>query len=70
MSVMSEELTEAIGAVLGLIFAGIVLLAISAEVNTSLSTNIGQWGVLFLIVAFAGAVLTVYAVIENILGGF
>jgi hypothetical protein len=66
---MSEELTEAVGAVLGLIFAGFVLLAISAEVNTSVSAQMGTWGLLFLIVAFAGSVLIVYAVIENLLGG-
>lgn len=66
---MSEELTEAVGAILGSIFAGLILLAISAELNTSISARMGSWGILFLIVGFAGAVLVVYTLFENILGG-
>jgi threonine/homoserine/homoserine lactone efflux protein len=66
---MSEEISEAMGTILGLIFGGLVLLVISAELNTSTSAIIEKWGVLFLIVAFAGAVVIVYTLIENLLGG-
>ena len=66
---MSEEITEAMGTVLGLIFGGLVLLVISAELSTSTSAIIEKWGVLFLIVALASAVVIVYTLIENLLGG-
>lgn len=67
---MSEEFAEAISTVLGLMFGGVVLLYISAELNTSMSANIGTWGILFLLAAFAGAVVIVYTVFENLFGGF
>lgn len=62
---MSEELGEAIAAILGLVVGGVLLLTLAPHVNSISIIDLAAMGVLYLIVAVLGTVLVIYGVISS-----
>ncbi|AXG07226.1 hypothetical protein DU500_12785 [Haloplanus rubicundus] len=63
---MSDDLGEAVGAILGLAFGGFILLKIAAEVNSAGPVNIAAWGAIFMIAAALAAVLLGYGIVRSV----
>lgn len=62
---MSEELAQAIAAIVGLVFGGVILLTLAPELNSISMIDLAAMGVLYLIVAVLGALLLVYSVASS-----
>lgn len=67
--VMSEELTDAIGAVLGLCLGGAMLLYLGANTSPTFGVDVSAWGMIFIFGALALSIVIVYAVLQSVLGG-
>ncbi|WP_188979029.1 hypothetical protein [Halocalculus aciditolerans] len=63
---MSDELGEAIGAILGLGLGGVLLLKMATQLNSTGPVNFTFWGSIFLLGAVLGAVLLVYGLIGSV----
>jgi hypothetical protein len=66
---MSDPIREAVGAVLGLVFGGIVLLLVSNEMGPSTPVDVDMWVLLFFLSAIIVAAATMYGVFVSIVGG-
>lgn len=64
---MSDNIGEAVGAILGLTFGGLILLEMASQWNSSGPVNLKAWGVLFLIAAIIGALVLVYGVFSSLM---
>lgn len=62
---MSEELGEAIAAILGLVAGGVLLLTLAPHVNSISMIDLAAMGILYLIVAVLGTVLIIYGVMSS-----
>ena len=66
---MSEELSEAVGAVLGLGIGGIVLMYVGINTSTTFAANVTTWGFLLFLGAIALSIVVVYVVTQAVFGG-
>jgi len=66
---MSEELREAIGGVIGLIFGGVILLMVSSRVDAQMPVNLSAWAFLFFIGALGLGAVVLYGIIMSVFGG-
>lgn len=63
---MSGDLGEAVGAIFGIAFGGIILLKTAETMNSTGPVDLAAWGTIFLIVAVLASVLLVYSVIVSL----
>lgn len=59
---MSEDLGEAVGAILGIAFGGLILLKMATELNSTGPVNFEAWGIILLIAALLATVVLVYGI--------
>lgn len=62
---MLEGIGEAIGAILGLLFGGWLLLRLASELQSTGPFDVWLWGALFILAAVVAAILLVVGVVVS-----
>lgn len=61
---MTGDFGEALEAIMGIAFGGLVILMIAPQLNSVTSVNLVAWGVLWLIAGIGGGLLLVYSAVR------